>query len=61
MCMQSSHIKQRLVENCGAKLRLLRQISSNNTMFFEFLVFFSEKMRVKRSFFTNFAAFLYLQ
>ncbi len=33
--------------------------SVNTTMFFEFIVFFSEKIRVKRGFFTTFASFLY--
>jgi hypothetical protein len=33
--------------------------SVNTTMFFEFIVFFSEKIRVKRAFFTTFASFLY--
>ena len=33
--------------------------SVNTTMFFDFIGFFSEKMRVKRSFFTTFASFLY--
>ncbi len=55
----SAHQKDTSLGIAVQNYNFFTSISVNTTMFFEFIVFFSEKIRVKRAFFTTFASFLY--
>jgi hypothetical protein len=55
----SAHQKDTSLGIAVQNYNFFTSISVNTTMFFEFIVFFYEKIRVKRAFFTTFASFLY--